>query len=137
MLSRFYRGELPALKRLSIGPELVFGRLWEDLGCRDVLRGLLADRQFGFDVERAVNLAVLHRLMVSGSDRHASTWRRCFQVTGAEALTLDHAYKAMTWLGENSGEGRVIADAVEEALYRHRDRDCQKFRAGAVFIAPR
>ena len=75
VLSRFYRGELPELKRLSIGPDLVFGRLWQDLGCRDVLRGLLADRHFGFDVERAVYLAVLHRLMVSGSDRHASEWR--------------------------------------------------------------
>ena len=120
VLSRFYRGELPALKRLSIGPELVFGRLWDDLGCRDVLRGLLADRQFGFDVERAVYLAVLHRLMVSGSDRHASTWRRCFQVSGADGLTLDHAYKAMTWLGEDIGDGRVMTDAIEEALYRHR-----------------
>jgi hypothetical protein len=120
VLSRFYRGELPALKRLSIGPEMVFGRLWDDLGCRDVLRGRLADRQFGFDVERAVYLAVLHRLMVSGSDRHASAWRRCFQVTGADGLTLDHAYKAMTWLGEDIGLGRVMTDAIEEALYRHR-----------------
>ena len=59
VLSRFYRGELPALKRLSIGPDLVFGRLWQDLGCRDVLRGLLAHRQFGFGVERAVYLAVV------------------------------------------------------------------------------
>ena len=120
VLSRFYRGELPALKRLSIGPDLLFGRLWQDLGCRDVLRGLLADRQFGFDVERAVYLAVVHRLMVSGSDRHASEWRRCFQVTGADGLTLDHAYKAMTWLGEDIGQGRVMTDAIEEALYRHR-----------------
>lgn len=120
VLSRFYRGELPALKRRSIGPDLVFGRLWQDLGCRDVLRRLLADRQFGFDVERAVYLAVLHRLMVSGSDRHASTWRRCFQVTAADGLTLDYAYKAMTWLGEDIGERRVMTDAIEEALYRHR-----------------
>jgi hypothetical protein len=120
VLSRFYRGELPALKRLSIGPDLVFGRLWQDLGCRDVLRGLLADRQFGFDVERAIYLAVVHRLMVSGADRHASAWRRCFQVTGADGLTLDHAYKAMTWLGEDIGQGRVMTDSIEEALYRHR-----------------
>jgi hypothetical protein len=46
VLSRFYRGELPALKRLSIGPDLVFGRLWQDLGCRGILRGLLAARRF-------------------------------------------------------------------------------------------
>jgi hypothetical protein len=120
VLSAFYRGELPALKRLSIGPDLVFGRLWQDLGCRDVLRGLLAHRQFGFNVERAVYLAVVHRLMVSGSDRHASTWRQSLRLPGADDLTLDHAYKAMTWLGEKIGQGRVMTDAIEEALYRHR-----------------
>jgi hypothetical protein len=120
VLSRFYRGELPALKRLSIGPDLVFGRLWPDLGCRDVLRGLLADRRFGFDVERAIYLTVLHRLMVSGSDRHASTWRQSLCFPGADDLTLDHAYKAMAWLGEKIGQGRVMTDVIEEALYRHR-----------------
>jgi hypothetical protein len=120
VLSRFYRGELPALKRLSIGPDLVFGRLWQDLGCRDVLRGLLVDRRFGFDVERAVYLTVLHRLMVSGSDRHASTWRQSLCFPGTENLTLEHAYKAMTWLGEAIGQDRTMTDAIEEALYRHR-----------------
>jgi hypothetical protein len=120
VLSRFYRGEQPVLKRLSIGPNLVFGRLWQDLGCRDVLRGLLADRHFGFDVERAVYLAVVHRLMVSGSDRHASTWRQSLRFPGADTLTLDHAYKAMAWLGEAIGPGRVMTDAIEETLYRHR-----------------
>jgi hypothetical protein len=58
--------------------------------------------------------------MVSGSDRHASPWRRCFQGSGADALTLDHAEKAITWLGEDIGESRVMTDAIEEALYRHR-----------------
>ena len=30
VLSRFYRGELSELRRVSIGPDLVFGRLWRD-----------------------------------------------------------------------------------------------------------
>ena len=120
VLSRFYRGELPALKRLSIGPDLMFGRLWQDLGCREVLRRLLADRHFRFDVERAIYLTVLHRLMVSGSDRHADHWRRGIVVPGTESLTLEHAYKAMTWLGEAIGQDRTMTDAIEEALYRHR-----------------
>lgn len=124
VLSSFYRGELAELRRTGIGPDLVFGRLWQETGCRDVLRGLLADRQFGFDVERAVYLTVLHRLMVSGSDRHASTWRRSYRVPGAEELELDHAYKAMAWLGEDlggpGGDGRVMSEAIEEALWRHR-----------------
>ncbi len=120
VLSRFYRGELPTLKRFSIGPDLMFGRLWREIGCQDVLAALLAARRFGFDVERAIYLTVLHRLMVSGSDRHADHWRRGVVVPGAESLTLDHAYKAMAWLGEDLGQGRTMTDVIEEALYRHR-----------------
>ena len=78
VLSSFYRGELAELRRRSIGPDLVFGRLWVEIGCRDVLRRHLADRRFGFDAERAIYLTVLHRLMVSGSDRHASTWQTAY-----------------------------------------------------------
>ncbi len=120
VLSSFYRGELPELHRLSIGPDLVFGRLWAETGCGEVLKSLLADRRFSFDVERAVYLTVLHRLMISGSDRHANDWLSRVRVPGAEGLDLDHAYKAMAWLGEVDAAGRTTAEAVEEALYRHR-----------------
>jgi len=87
VLSIFYRGELPELRRVCIGPDLVLGRLWAETGCRDVLRSLLGDRRFGFDVERAVYLTVLHRLMVSGSDRHASERRHTLRIPGAEGST--------------------------------------------------
>ncbi|MGX5845371.1 IS1634 family transposase, partial [Mesorhizobium sp. ArgA1] len=40
-----------------IGGPLLFGRLWERLAIPDVLEDLLADRQFGFAVERAVFVA--------------------------------------------------------------------------------
>jgi hypothetical protein len=120
VLSSFYRGELPELRRLSIGPGLVFGRLWQETGCRDVLRTLLGDRQFDFDVERAIYLTVLHRLMVSGSDRHAHDWHQRLRIPGAEALTLKQAYKAMAWLGEKTGDDRLMTELIEEALYRHR-----------------
>ena len=120
VLSSFYRGQLPELHRLSIGPDLVFGRLWAETGCRSALKSLVADRRFFFDVERAVYLTVLHRLMISGSDRHANDWCSRVRVPGAEGLDLDHAYKAMAWLGEVDAAGRSTAEAVEEALYRHR-----------------
>src|ERR1700720_4071719 len=48
-LSSFYRGQLPELHRLSIGPDLVFGRLWAETGCRNALKSLVADRRFSFD----------------------------------------------------------------------------------------
>jgi len=125
VLSSFYRGELAELRRQSIGPDLVFGHLWRDTGCQAVLHQHLAARSFGFDVERAVYLTVLHRLMVSGSDRHASTWQQTLEIPGVEDLTLNHAYKAMAWLGEeigsnDSGQPRHCTDAIEEALYQHR-----------------
>jgi transposase len=125
VLSSFYRGELAPIRRLSIGPDLVFGRLWAETGCRDVLRQHLAGRQFGFDAERAIYLTVLHRLMVSGSDRHASTWHQNVQIPGTEALTLKHAYKAMAWLGEDLAKAdadnpRPRTEIIEEDLYRHR-----------------
>ena len=120
VLSSFYRGELPELRRLSIGPDLIFGRLWQETGCRDVLRSLLDERQFGFDVERAVYLTVLHRLMVSGSDRHAHDWHQRLRIPGATDLTLKQAYKAMAWLGGQTGDDRPTTEHIEEALYRHR-----------------
>jgi hypothetical protein len=120
VLSSFYRGELAELRRVSIGPNLVFGRLWHEIGCGEVIKALVAGRRFGFDVERAIYLTVLHRLMVSGSDRHASRWHHGFRIPGAEDLTLDHAYLAMAWLGEEIADGRTTTDAIEEDLYRRR-----------------
>ena len=40
--------------------------------------------------------------------------------TKAGALDLDDAYKAMAWLGTLDADRRSTAEAVEEALYRHR-----------------
>jgi Transposase DDE domain len=122
VLSSFYRGKLAELRRVSIGPNLVFGRLWQETGCGQVIETLLDGRRFSFDVERAVYLTVLHRLLVSGSDRHASRWHRGLRIPGSEELTLDHAYRAMRWLGEEIGQGRTTTDAIEEELYRYRQQ---------------
>jgi transposase len=135
VLSSFYRGELAEVRRRSIGPDLVFGHLWRETGCAAVLRGHLAGRRFSFGVERAIYLTVLHRLMISGSDRHASAWQDSLEIPGVEALSLNHAYKAMTWLGEaidgaDSGQTRHCTDTIEEALYQHR-----KSLFGAISVA--
>ncbi|MGC8478270.1 MAG: IS1634 family transposase, partial [Acetobacteraceae bacterium] len=103
-----------------IGGPLLFGRLWDRLGIGEVLNNLLEGRQFGFAVERAVFVATLHRLFVSGSDRSCVDWMQSYAIDGAEDLALHQFYRAMAWLGEEIGEGRTTTDAVEEALYRHR-----------------
>ncbi len=81
-----------------IGGPLRFGRIWERLGVAEVLGDLLAGRAFEFAVDRAVFVATLHRIFVSGSDRDCSSWMEDYDISGAEGL--HHFYRAMAWLGE-------------------------------------
>lgn len=113
---------------LTIGPTLIFQRLWEESGIQDVIRHLLAGRKFEFDVERAIFLTVLHRLMTSGSDRHCDRWKRDYLIPGTEELELHHLYRAMTFLGESitdeeSALGpRRNKDLIEEMMFQ-RNKD--------------
>ena len=120
-------GAEPDARVASIGPALVFERLWQETGCRDTIRSLLAGRRHRFDVERAVFMTVLHRLTVSGSDRSAMRWRRDQDIEGVDGLDLHHMYRAMGWLGEplDASEScgpapRRTKDLVEEALFARR-----------------
>lgn len=130
VLDAHKRGKLPPAETIKIGPPLVFERLWRQLGIPEVIRRLLAGRKYEFDVERAIFLTVLHRLMVSGSDRAAEQWCRGYAIDGTEDLELHHLYRAMAWLGEplpSSGQAgatpfapRCTKDLVEEALFAKR-----------------
>ena len=106
-------GDLEKGPSQQLGPDLVFGRLWQSTGVERVLNDLLRDRSFEFAVERAIYLTVLHRLFMSGSDRAAERWMRDVVVPGAEGIELHHLYRAMRWLGE-------AKDQVEEALFQER-----------------
>jgi transposase len=126
VLSQINSGEIQS--RRSGGP-LVFGALWKRLGVAEVLEDVLAGRQFGFAVERAVFTATLHRLFVSGSDRDCAGWMADYAIEGAEGLALHHFYRAMAWLGEEietrapgALAPRCVKDVIEEKLFdRRRD----------------
>src|SRR5919202_6013685 len=75
ILSLLEEGTVPRLGCRRIGAPLLFERLWRETRCREVLQAMLAGRQFAFPVERAIFLTVLHRLMVSRSDRACKHWR--------------------------------------------------------------
>src|SRR5580692_4978379 len=100
ILSLIEGGGMPDVRCRRIGAPLLFERLWHDSGCRAVVEELLAGRRFEFAVERAVFLTVLHRLMVSGSDRACEYWRNDYRIDGIDDLELHHLYRAMIWLGE-------------------------------------
>ena len=95
VLSAQRQGRVSAAAKVRIGPPLVFQRLWEELGLPKVLGRLLAERKFGFDVERAIFLTVLHRLFAPGSDRAAEIWRERYAIPGVEGLQLQHLYRAL------------------------------------------
>ena len=119
-----------------IGGPLLFGKIWERLGVAEVLGDLLKERAFEFPVERAVFVAALHRLFVSGSDRDCASWMTDYDIPGAEGLDLHHFYRAMAWLGEEMED--KPAEAPEwRNLLRDLDRLSQVRirRRGADWLA--
>src|ERR671927_1618817 len=132
VLSELAAGHPNQLACRRIGGPLLFGRLWERTGCRAVLEELLAGRGFEFAVEGAIFATVLHRLLVSGSDRACDKWIEDYAIPGVGGLALHHLYRAMAWLGEEleATEGgqahatpfarRCVKDQIEEALFARR-----------------
>jgi transposase len=127
LISSLRAGTLDAVATRRIGAPLVFARLWEETGGRKLIEDLARRRGFGFSIERAVFATVLHRLVVSGSDRACERWLEAYRVDGAETLELHHLYRAMTWLGETladqSGATRAqrrTKDVIEEQLFARR-----------------
>ena len=120
VLEAHQKGELNPVSIHRMGPNLVFGRLWEELRLDKVIGKLLTGRSFDFPVERAIYLTVLHRLFVSGSDRAAERWKESYQIPGVEAVSLHHLYRAMEWLGGEQGKVPSkywVSDRIEEELF--------------------
>jgi hypothetical protein len=90
----------PDTQAVTIGPVLIFQRLWQRLKLDQILKELLRERHFGFAVERAVFLSVLHRICCGGSDRHSHQWKEDYEIAGVSQLSLHHSYRAMAWLGQ-------------------------------------
>ena len=130
VLGAHANGESLTTRTQSIGPSLIFERLWQETGIGEVVRELASPRRFEFSLERAVFLTVLHRLFAPGSDRAAQMWKEDYAIAGADELALHQFYRTMGWLGEPvaktdaasaSGYGlRTRKDVIEEALFARR-----------------
>ena len=112
----------------KVGPALIFERLWERTGIKNAIRKALQGRSFEFNVERAIFLTVLHRLMVSGSDRCCDRWKSDYAIEDIDGLDLHHLYRAMAFVGEQVADQknalpfapRCIKDQIEEHIFFHR-----------------
>ena len=128
VLTAYEKGDATTIATRQLGPALVFERLWRESGCQQVIRALAAERDFQFDLERAVFLTVLHRLFDPGSDRAAEKCRHGLVIDGVAGLELHQLYRAMGWLGDEladqSGHSigpRTTKDLVEERLFALRN----------------
>ena len=121
-------GEAITTRTRIVGPALIFERLWQELGIDAVISEVGRARRFGFELERAVFLTVLHRLFAPGSDRAAEKWKADYAIAGVEQISLHQLYRTMAWLGEpleesTSGEPRSLRtrkDRIEEQLFERR-----------------
>lgn len=141
LLTAHKSGHAPAVSTKRIGPTLIFERLWKETGCQKVITELLKSRAFEFDVERAIFLTVLHRLLGSGgfgqrSDRACMAWKQDYFIPGLDGpnnekpIELHHLYRAMAWLGETLPDSqqkvssklvpRCVKDLIEEGLHERR-----------------
>jgi len=117
-------GSIQAHRTWSIGPALVFERIWQDLGIPAVVDKVLAGSRVRFPVERTIFLTVMHRLFCSGSDRAAEKWKEDFRIEGTGDIALHQLYRAMDWLGETCIQlgsdhftHRSRKDQIEEELF--------------------
>lgn len=112
----------------TIGPALIFERLWQELGIGAIVSSLESSRKFGFSIERALFLTVMHRLFVSGSDRGCERWRRDYVIPETDSLQLHQLYRAMAFLGEELTDQedrtpfapRCTKDLIEERMFNRR-----------------
>ena len=128
LLNAFERGELTSVDKISIGPGLIFERLWQQTSIATVLHELAKGRRHGFSLERAIFLTVVHRLCCAGSDRAADKWRQSVRIEEAQEISLHQLYRAMAWLGEDLSDQtdrtpfapRCTKDLIEERLFQGR-----------------
>jgi transposase len=125
VIDMYKQNQVMIINDISIGPALVFDKIWNDLGLPDIINELSTNRKYKFDLERAIFLTVLHRLFNPGSDRAAEKWKDDIYIKGASDIKLHHLYRAMAWLGEGtinilSGNKSFIdsiKDKIEHLLF--------------------
>src|SRR4051794_11318954 len=88
VLSQLETGNPERLACKRIGPPLLFGRLWEETGCRAVIEDLLAGRGFEFAVERYAGgrMAIEADLLPWREERLRSAIKTCFKA-GLRSIT--------------------------------------------------
>jgi transposase len=93
------------------GPVLIFERLWEELGLKELMQKISSRQRFEFNFERMAFVQVLQRLVAPGSDLAGSKWIANVQGEGFGGLRLQHFHRSLGFLWKKKKR-------IEEALYQ-------------------
>lgn len=108
------------------GPVLVFDRVWEELGLKELLSRLVSRQKLSFDFERMVFAQVLQRLIEPGSDLAGSKWVQTMHEPTFPKLRLQHFYRSLRLLWRQKTK-------IEDALF-HRGLDLFNHELDLVFF---
>ena len=122
-------GAIQARRTLSIGPALVFDRLWQQLGIKETIKEELSASRCRFPWNEPSS-SPSSPPGGYGSDRAAERWKEELQIRGTEGHRgCRHLYRAMGWLGGRSLQlghdarsMRCRRTSVERKFFR-RNRD--------------
>lgn len=103
-------GSLAVLSDRVWGPVLVFERLWEELGLKELLGTLGKRHRLKFDFERMIFAQTLQRFLEPGSDLRGSKWVTTVHEPTFESLRLPHFYRSLSALWKHKEE-------IEQTLY--------------------
>jgi hypothetical protein len=108
-------GALAVESDLVWGPVLVFDRLWEELGLKQLLTEVGKRRRLQFNLERMVFAQVLQRFLEPGSDLRGSKWIRTVYEPSFAALRLEHFYRALDplWRSKHDIEHALFARGLD------------------------
>jgi hypothetical protein len=103
--------ELEVVRSLPYGGSYVLDGLWRRLELDAALRGLLAERSFGHDVERVLFALVANRALDPRSKLAVERWvGRRVAIDGLEEVPVQTLYRAMDFLAEHG-------EAVQKAVF--------------------
>jgi transposase len=100
IISELNKGNISPYSSKIIGLNLVFSKLWSDLGMPEIIKNSLKGANYSIPLERVIFMTVLQRLLRPGSDRAGIKWLEEHEIPGIVGIQLHHCYRAMKWLGK-------------------------------------
>lgn len=103
--------ELKPEEGLEYGPKVIFEKLWQDLGLKEIINALQVRTKHQFNLERVIFSQVLNRIIEPTSE--LGTYRRWVEtVYGLKKFELHQYYRALDFLYAHK-------DRIEQGLFNN------------------